>query len=71
MLASFTIAQLKLLPFSRIIDELTGLLIILCMEYRDTKGNLEENITKKLILYITAMHGAPYVIQDTSSSIVR
>ena len=71
MLASFAITQPKPLLFSGVIDELTEPLMTICVEYRDTKGDLGENVTKEPILYITAMRGAPYVIQDTSSSIVR
>ena len=71
MLTFFTIAQPKFLPFSRVIDELTESLMTVCMEYRDIKGDSGENVTNESILYITAIHGAPYVIQDTSSSIVR
>ena len=71
MLTPFTIAQPKPLPFLRVIDELIEPLMTVCMEYRDTEGDSEENIIKELILYITAMCGAPYVIQDTSSSIMR
>ena len=71
MLASFAITQPKPLLFSGVIDELTRLLMTVCMEYSDTKGDSEENVTKEPILYTTAMRGAPYVIQDTSSSVMR
>ena len=71
MLAPFAITQPKLLSFSGVIDELTRPLMTICIEYKDTEGDSEKNITKELILYITAIHDALYVIQDTSSSVMR
>lgn len=45
-------------------------MITICIEYRDIKGDLEENVTKKLILDTAVMCHVLYIVQDANDNLV-